>query len=134
MTQTDTRDARRGQLLGEVWLRDWQAQGRGKTKDDKNRSAVTWIRHFEEAEKPEFAWIWFEPYLTEETGVDEYRGQSAGAVLLIRFSGGEQSASKYYFDQAKAIADRDEWLFVPQVLEQDGWRKTDAGGWTKAPQ
>ena len=134
MNETQQRDARRSQLLGEVWLRDWQAQGRGKTKDGENRGAVTWIPYFEEAEKPEFVWIWFEPYLTDKTEVDEYRGQTAGTVLLTQFSGGEQPASKYFFDQAKAIAGRDEWLFVPQVFEQDGWRKTDAGGWTKAPQ
>ncbi len=134
MNETERRDARRSQLLGGVWLRDWQAQGRGKTKDGENRSAVTWIPYFEGAEKPEFAWIWFEPYLTDETDVDEYRGGAAGTVLLTRFSGGELSASKYFFDQAKAIAGRDEWLFVPQVLEQDGWRRTADGGWTKAPQ
>ena len=134
MNETETRDARRGQLLGEAWLRLWQKQGRGKTKDGENRTAVTWIRLFEEAEKPEFAWIWFEPYLTDKTDVDEYRGQTAGVVLLTLFSGKEHQVSKYFFGQAKAIAGRDEWLFVPQLLEKDGWRKADAGGWTKAPQ
>lgn len=31
MNETKVRDARRSQLLGMVWLRDWQAQGRRKT-------------------------------------------------------------------------------------------------------
>lgn len=133
MNETQIRDGRRGQLLGIVWLRDWQAQGRGKTTAGENRGAATWIPGFEVAERPDYVWIWYEPYLTTEEDQDEYRGQSAGKVLLARFSGEEHSASKYYFDQAKADAGRDEWLFVPQVMEADGWRRTDASGWTKAP-
>ena len=133
MNETELRDARRAQLLGKAWLHLWQAQGRGKTTVGENRYAATWIPCFEEAEKPDYAWIWFEPYLTDDTDIDEYRGQSAGTVLLTRFSDKENKASKYYFGQAKANAGRDEWLFIPQVLEKDGWRKTADGGWTKAP-
>ena len=133
MDEMEKRESRRSQLLGMAWLREWQAQGRGKTTEGKNRGTATWISGFEAAEKPEFVWIWFEPYLTTDTDVDEYRGQTAGTVLLDRFSGEEQLASKYFFDRAKAIAGQDEWLFVPQLLERDGWRRTDTGGWTKAP-
>ena len=131
MNETQIRDGRRGQLLGIVWLRDWQAKGRGKATAGEKRPFATWIPAFEAAEKPEFVWIWCEPYLTTDTDVDEYRGQRAGAVLLARFSGEELPGSKYFFDRAKADAGRDEWLFVPQVMEADGWRRTDAGGWTK---
>ena len=133
MNETEIRDTRRGQLLGTAWLRDWQAQGRGKATTDKNRPSAMWVPFFEAAEKPEFVWIWFEPYLTKDTAPDEYRGQSAGTVLLARFSSEEQPPSKYFFDQAKAIAGQDEWLFAPQVMEADGWRRTAVGGWTKAP-
>ena len=133
MSDTEMNDARRSQLLGKVWLRDWQAQGRGKTTAGENRSAAKWIPFFEPSEKPEYVWIWCEPYLTSDTDVDEYRGQSAGTTLLARFSGEEQQASQYFFDQAKVTAGRDEWLFVPQVMTSDGWRRTAGGGWTKAP-
>ena len=133
MNGTKIRDARRGQLLGEVWLERWQAQGRGKTTDGENRGVAKWIPIFEAAENPEFVWIWYEPYLTDDTGVDECRGQSAGTVLLDLFSGKEYQASKSFFDQAKATAGQDEWLFAPQVMEDDGWRRTAGGGWTKAP-
>ena len=133
MNEKEKRDGRRGQLLGMAWLRSWQTQGRGKTTAGENRSFATWVPGFEAAEQPEYVWIWCEPYLTTDTDVDEYRGQSAGAVLLARLSGEEHKASKYFFDRAKALAGQDEWLFVPQVMEADGWRRTDAGGWTKAP-
>ena len=133
MNDTEKRDARRGQLLGKVWLRDWQAQGRGKTTPGENRGVATWIPSFEAAEEPDYVWIWCEPYLTRDTDDDEYRGQSAGMVLLARFSGEEHQASKSFFDRAKATAGQDEWLFVPQVMESDGWRRTAGGGWTKAP-
>lgn len=133
MSNTEKYDARRSQLLGKVWLRGWQKQGRGKTTAGGNRGTATWIPSFEAAEEPEYVWIWCEPYLTSDTDVDEYRGQSAGKVLLARFSGEEHQASKYFFDRAKATAGRDEWLFLPQVMESDGWRRTAGGGWTKAP-
>ena len=133
MNDTEIRDARRGQLLGKVWLELWQAQGRGKTTDGENRGAAKWIPFFEPSEKPNYVWIWCEPYLTRDTDVDEYRGESAGMVLLARFSGEEHKASQYFFDRAKATAGQDEWLFVPQVMESDGWRRTAGGGWTKAP-
>ena len=133
MSEKEMRDARRSQLLGMAWLRGWQAEGRGKATADKNRPFAMYVPFFEAAEKPEFVWIWCEPYLTDDTDLDEYRGQSAGKVLLAQFSGEELPASKYFFDRAKADAGRDEWLFVPQVMETDGWRRTDAGGWTKAP-
>ena len=32
MNETEMRDARRGQLMGMVWLHLWQAQGRGKRR------------------------------------------------------------------------------------------------------
>lgn len=133
MSETKIRDARRGQLLGEVWLRDWQAQDRGKTTDGENREAATYIPSFEAAENPEYVWVWYEPYLTRDTDIDEYRGQSAGRALLAWFSGKEDQASQYFFDQAKATAGQDEWLFAPQVMEVDGWRRMANGGWTKAP-
>ena len=133
MNDTETRDARRSQLLGKVWLELWQKQGRGKTTAGENRSAATFIPSFEAAEKPKYVWIWCEPYLTNDTDVDEYRGQSAGTALLARFSSKEDKASNYFFDRAKAAAGQDEWLFVPQVMASDGWRRTAGGGWTKAP-
>ena len=133
MNDTETRDARRGQLLGMVWLELWQKQGRGKTTAGENREAATYIPSFEAEEKPEYVWIWCEPYLTNDTDVDEYRGQGAGTALLARFSGKEDQANKYFFDRAKATAGQDEWLFVPQVMEDDGWRRTAGGGWTKVP-
>lgn len=132
MNEMEMRNARRGQLLGMVWRRDWQKQGRGKTTAGENRGTATWIPSFEAEELPEYVWIWCEPYLTTEEDYDEYREQSAGKVLLDRFSGEVHQASKYYFDQAKAIAGQDEWLFVPQVMEADGWRRTADGGWTRA--
>ena len=133
MSKKEQRDGRRGQLLGMAWLRNWQARGRGKATAGENRPFATWVPGFEAAEKPEFVWIWCEPYLTTDTDLDEYRGQSAGTALLARFSSEEQLASKHFFDQAKATAGQDEWLFVPQVMEADGWRRTADGGWTKAP-
>ena len=133
MNDTNMRDARRGQLLGEVWLREWKAQGRGKTTDGQDKPFASWVPRIEVAEKPEYVWMWYEPYLTNDTDVDEYRGQSAGTTLLAQFSSKEDKASKYYFDQAKATAGQDEWLFAPQVMEVDGWRRTANGGWTKAP-
>ena len=133
MNEKEKRDGRRGQLLGMAWLRGWQAQGRGKATAGEKRPFASYVPFFETAEKPEFVWIWCEPYLTDDTDVDEYRGQSAGKVLLALFSDKEDKASKYFFDRAKAHAGRDEWLFIPQVMEADGWRRTDAGGWTKAP-
>ena len=132
MNDTEARDARRSQLMGKVWLRDWQKQGRGKTTAGENKPFASWVPSFEAAEKPEYVWIWCEPYLTRDTDDDEYRGQSAGTVLLARFSDKEHQASKHFFDQAKKIAGQDEWLFVPQVMESDGWRRTTDGGWTKA--
>ena len=133
MNETEMRDARRGHLMGMVWLHLWQAQGRGKTTAGVNRNAATFIPSFEAAENPDFVWIWYEPYLTNDTDVDEYRGQGAGTVLLAWFSGEEHQASKYFFDHAKAAAGQDEWLFAPQVMEVDGWRRMANGGWTKAP-
>ena len=135
MTETEQRDARRGQLMGAAWLNRWIEKGRGR----RNEDAASWIVTIEANEEPEYSWIWVQPYLDKETDVDKYRGQQAGKLLLARFAeGGDLQASKFYFDKAKEESEKtdEQWLFLDPILEVDGWTKTKTEkgkpAWTKA--
>ena len=136
MTETEQRDARRAQILGQAWLNRWTAKGRGR---DSSEPAASWISRFEENEEAKYCWIWVQPYLDKETSEDEYRGQQAGTTMLDRFSQGlDLNASEYWMNQAKKESEKTEeqWLFLDPILEIDGWKKTKTEkgkpAWTKA--
>ena len=135
MTETEQRDARRGQLMGAAWLDDWKAEGRGRV----DKSAASWISAIESNEEPKYCWIWVQPYLDTETDVDEYRGQQAGKTLLAEFAKGRDlRASQSWMNAAKKEAEKtnEQWLFLDPILEADGWKKTTTQegkpAWTKA--
>ena len=135
MTETEQRDARRGQLMGAVWLNEWIRQGRGRADD----GAAKWIPSIEYIEEPKYSWIWVEPYLDTETDVDEYRGQQAGKALLAALARGEDlPGNPFWMHSAKEESEktREQWLFLDPILEADGWKNTDPKSdvpvWTKA--
>ena len=135
MSETEQNDARRAQIMGKAWLSRWIAQGRGR--EDTN--AASWVSEIEPNEEPKYSWIWVPPYLSKETGVDEYRGQQAGKTMLADFAQGRNLvASGFWMNAAKSEAENtdEQWLFLEPILEVDGWKKTKTQegkpAWTKA--
>ena len=132
--QTPERDARRAQLLGEVWLRDWLKDDRS-IASDSDKGSGSWADGAKRNEAPPYAWIWYRPYLADADH-DVYRSQQVGRYMLTRFSESELSASAVWFLLAEAIAGDHEWLFAANVFEFDGWRSIPQSGekppiWTK---
>ena len=116
--ETHTRDDRRGQLLGNAWLRAWLEAER---PIDGKGGAASWAASAKRNEEPLYTWIWYRPYLTDNVD-DEYRSQQVGRNMLTQFDKSEHPASAYWFARAEAVAGDDEWLFAANVLELDGWR------------
>ena len=135
-SETEARDERRGQIIGECWLQDWIAQGR-KTADD---GCASWIKSCRATEAREYEWIWVPPYLQNEAGgeLDRYRGQRAGAVIVERLGSTAQRSGGHWFDRAAKHAENtdEQWLFLAGIMEVDGWEQVtlDDGPivWTKA--
>ena len=134
MTETELRDARRGQFMGASWLSEWIAMGRSL---DRTRAA-SWIPIIEAREEPAYCWIWVPPYLKTVTDVDEYRGQQAGKTMLANFAQGLKLVeSRLWMNEAnrKSLDTNEQWLFLEPILKMDGWSKIVMGRdgfcWTK---
>ena len=134
-SETEARDERRGQIIGECWLLDWIEEGR--TTGEKG--CASWINSCRETEKREYEWIWVPPYLQNEAGgeLDRYRGQRAGAVIVKSLAQTVQLSGGHWFDRAAKHAEStdEQWLFLAGMIEIDGWRQVTlqdgAIVWTK---
>ena len=76
------------------------------------------------------------PYRDLHPELDAYRAQSAGRALFDVFAQEVHSASGYWIERAAENAGKsgEEWLFIPQVMHADGWRRTEKQKrpvWTK---
>ena len=136
-SETELRDERRAQLIGECWLGEWIKKGRNA----EGGGCDSWVKGSRAAEAREYEWIWVPPYLQREADddLDRYRAQRAGTHILQRLATTVHTASNYWFDRASehVVKTNEQWLLLAGIMEIDGWQqvalKDGTTVWTKEP-
>ena len=123
MGDTEDRDGPCEQHTGAVWPRLWIAEGRGRGLDKVIASMVPIL---EKLEEPQYQWAWVQPYLDQETALDEYRAQQAGKYILFSMASGKLvMSSEFWMRETKKEAEGadESWLLLDGTLAFDGWKK-----------